>query len=58
VLKGERVDVAPTLFETDAGPDVHEGEVVVERIVDDGREDPPDLDGARDQQEPPECGEA
>jgi hypothetical protein len=50
--------MAPPLFETDAGPDKDEGEVVVERIVSDGRKDPPDLDGARDQQEPPECGEA
>ncbi|HEX7262640.1 MAG TPA: hypothetical protein VF383_00540 [Candidatus Dormibacteraeota bacterium] len=50
--------MAPSLLESDSGPDIDESEVVVERVVADGREDPPDLDGARDQQEPPERGEA
>jgi len=46
------------VFESDAGPDVHERQVVVERIVTNRRENPPGGDGACDQQEPRERCEA
>jgi hypothetical protein len=58
VLQVKRVDVAPTLLEADAGPDVNQRQVVVQRIVTNRGEDPPGGDGPRDQQEPPECCEA
>jgi hypothetical protein len=58
MLEAKRVNVAPAVLEADPGPDVHERQVVVERVVTDRREDPPGGDGPGDQQEPRECCEA
>lgn len=49
--------MAPTVLEADARADVDKGEVVVERILANRREDPPGGDGCSDQQEPAERGE-
>jgi hypothetical protein len=58
VLKVQRINVAPAVLDADSGPDVHESQVAVERIVTNRRKDPPGGDGPSDEQEPRECGEA
>jgi hypothetical protein len=58
VLKAQRIDVAPAVLEAYPSSDVHERQVVVERIVTNRGEDPPGGDGPGDQQEPRERGEA
>ncbi len=49
--------MAPAVLEADARADVDEGQVTVEGIQPDRREDPPCGDGAGDEQEPREGGE-
>ena len=50
--------MAPAVLESDAGPDVNEGQVVVESVLANRRENPPRRDRAGDEQEPGERGDA
>ena len=50
--------MAPAVVQPDAGADVDERQVIVEGVLADRCEDPPRGDGAGDEQEPGESGEA
>jgi hypothetical protein len=49
--------MAPAVLEADARANVDEGQVTVDGVLADRREDPPGGDGAGDEQEPREGGE-